>query len=74
MTVVPAAPIEEDDATAAQAAEFSWLESAYRAYFGAYPPVVFMPVALGIEVMREALRRGEAAPPEAWPQPGCNCA
>jgi hypothetical protein len=50
------------------------LEAAYRARFGAYPPIYFMSDALGIEVMRAALAKDEPAPPETWPQPGCNCA
>lgn len=50
------------------------LEARYRARFGQEPPVFFMPEALGIEVLRQALARDEPAPPEDWPQPGCNCA
>lgn len=56
------------------AAERQRLEAAYRTRFGVYPPIFFMSDALGIEVMRAALARDEPAPPEAWPQPGCNCA
>jgi hypothetical protein len=65
----PGSPPDDDDA-----AERRRLEAAYRARFGAYPPIFFMSDALGIEVMRSALARNEPAPPEAWPQPGCNCA
>lgn len=54
--------------------ELARLEARYRARFGHEPPVFFMPEPLGIEVLRQALARDEPAPPEAWPQPGCNCA
>ncbi len=47
------------------------LAQAYRARFGAEPPVYFMPDALAVEVMRLALAKNEPAAPEEPPAPGC---
>lgn len=70
----PAADPAVPAAEAGGGAEYRRLEAEYRRRFDAYPPVMFMPEALAVEVMRAALASGEAAPPEAWPEPGCNCA
>lgn len=53
--------------------EYESLAACYRARFGAFPPVYFMPEQLAVAVMRDALRRGEPAPPEPVSEPGCNC-
>lgn len=48
--------------------------AAYRTRFGEEPPILFMSEDQAIEVLRHALRSNQPAPPEAWPEPGCNCA
>lgn len=63
----------DDIARAREKQDLEHLSAAYRARFGAEPPVFFMSDALAAAVLREALLRGEPAPPEAWPHPGCNC-